>query len=123
MLILVVLALLCVGGIAILPRKTWLKIACLVWLLLVTPLFGLIPLFCLVNTGAKGGFLCRLEGALLADLWTSFHVDVQLGMDEWPPIAERHWFLIISIVLGIAAGAAVYCTRSWLRSRDRTLAR
>lgn len=122
MLILILVAFLVVGCAFLLPKRAWLKLASVLWLLLVTPILGVIPLYCMLSSSARGSLLCRLDAALLADIWISFHPNAQLGMDEWPPITEWQWWVIIPAVLSIAALAAYYCFRWWQESRHKASA-
>lgn len=52
--------------------KRILKILSVIWLVTVTPLFGVFPLWCLVNKGARSGIVCHLEMAILDDVWVAF---------------------------------------------------
>jgi hypothetical protein len=92
-------------------NKTWLKVLCVFWLVAVTPLFGLIPLWCIVTGGTGTRALCLLEKAFLLDVWLLFFPDPEyLGVsDASPPLTDMQWLTMISIALGGAIVALYYC--------------
>jgi hypothetical protein len=96
-------------------NRTWLKVLCAFWLIAVTPLFGLIPLWCIV-TGDGSSTLCRLELAFLLSVWVLFFPHPQPGFEDVsPPLTEIQWWTMISIVLGGAIAALYYCFKSGSR--------
>ena len=90
-------------------NRYWLKVLCIFWLVAVTPLFALIPLWCIV-TGCGSCFLCRLELAFLRDVWSLFFPDPAPQFEDvGPPLTDTQWWTMISIVLVVAVAALYYC--------------
>ena len=62
-------------------NKPWLKVLCIIWLVAVTPFFGIFPLWCIL-CGEGSRALCRLEKAFLMDVWLLFFPDPEPGFDD-----------------------------------------
>ena len=96
-------------------NRPWLKVLCVFWLVAVTPLFGLIPLWCIVAGGTRTRDLCGLERAFLPDIWLLFFPDTTHGFDDvGPPLTVTQGWTIISIVLVVTIVALYYCIKWWV---------
>jgi hypothetical protein len=99
--------------------QAWLKVLSVFWLAVVTPLFGILPLWCILNPGARSGALCNIERAFLLSVWTLIFPDPAPGVsDVGPPLTERQGLIVIFIVLAIAALSLYYCFR-WRKNAKR----
>ena len=99
-------------------NKSWLKVLCITWLVAVTPLFGIFPLWCIL-CGAGNSALCGIERAFLREVWDLFFPDPEPGFDDvGPPLTTTQWWTMISIAL-MGALAALYCCYKWWTATRR----
>lgn len=84
-----------------------LKVLAALWLLVVAPLFGVLPLLCLLPFKAISKPACNLEMAFLWEVIGFFGADTPPPgvMDAWPPITPLQLGLMSIAVLAISAGA------------------
>jgi hypothetical protein len=98
-------------------NRAWLKVLSVLWLVIITPIFGLIPLWCIACDGS--GAICNIERALLLDVWLLLapnHPE-PIFDHEVPPLTAAQWWAMISIVLGVAIVALYYCCKWWIEIR------
>jgi hypothetical protein len=83
------------------------KVVAAIWLVIVTPLFGILPLFCLLPFTGITKPLCHLEMAILWEVIILFGGDSPTpGIDDqWPPVTPLQLGLMCITVLAISAGA------------------
>lgn len=100
-------------------RDSLLRIFCVLWLVIITPLFGVLPLWCILNHRARGGPICHLEMAVLDDAWAILYPSHRVNDDEWPPLTQQQWWVMIVIVLSVAILAFYYCLRWWRQAKEQ----
>ncbi len=86
------------------------KLVCMFWLTIVTPIFGILPIFIVLRLRPTVliPFL-HLDLAILSDFWNLFYPDPALDVsDAGPPLSTNAWWLMITITLGVAL-LALYC--------------
>lgn len=87
-------------------KRIMLKTLAVLWLFTATPLFGILPLLCLLPFNLVSKPACNLEMALLRDVISVFIADPYPGaMDAWPSITRLQLGLMSITVLAISAGA------------------
>lgn len=88
-------------------KSILLKVLAALWLLIVTPLFGILPLFCLLPFVGISKSFCQVEMAALWVVIGLFGRDSPTsGMDdEWPPVTPLQLWLMTITVLAISACA------------------
>jgi hypothetical protein len=91
-------------------KRILLKLLAILWLLVVTPLYGILPLFCLLPFKGVLTSLCYVEMAflwLLIELFGGKRPAPKMD-DDWPLVTPLQlWFMSIT-VLTISAGALVF---------------
>jgi hypothetical protein len=88
-------------------KRILLRVLAALWLLIITPLYGILPLFCLLPFIGITKTLCRLE--MLA-LWVVIELfggsyPASEWEDKWPPVTPLQLWLMSITVLLISAGA------------------
>jgi len=100
-----------VAGVALLfflPKRTWLKYFCILWLTVITPLFGILPL--LIQLAIPTGGFIYLELAFLRAFWGMFRPDPDPGTsDVGPNLTNQQWWAMISVTIALAIVALSYC--------------
>ncbi len=104
-------------------RDVLIRAMAVVWLVTITPLFALLPLWCILNRRDRSGPICHLEMAVLDDVWATLYPTRRVNNDEWPPLTEKQWWLMIFIVLSVAALALYYCFLWWRQAKTRAASR
>jgi hypothetical protein len=91
-------------------NRILLKVLAVLWVVIVAPLFGVLPLFCLLPSTSKS--VCHLEMALLWDVSELFGADpLPRGvMDAAPPITPLQLGLMSITVFAVSAGAFFFCS-------------
>jgi hypothetical protein len=94
---------------SLMSGRTRIRLVCTIWLFIITPVFGVIPLMATLGMRPP---LFKLELAILRGFWTVFINDPEPGFEDTGlPLSEIGWWLMISITLGVAIIALVYCLR------------
>jgi hypothetical protein len=98
-------------------NRTWLKVLSVLWLVIITPIFGLIPLWCIGYGG--NGAICNIDRAFLLEVWLLLAPDHSEPRftDAYPPLTAAQWWTMISIVLGVAIVALYYCYKWWITEK------
>lgn len=77
------------------------------WLVVITPIFGLIPLLVFTNLMSSNNRIWLLDSAILKDVYVTFFTDLSPGtQDDGPPLTDSQWWMLIAIVMLVAAIAA-----------------
>lgn len=88
--------------------KTFRQLLAVLWLVVITPIFGLVPLLVKSHTISTGNPIWLLDMAILRDVWNKFFTDPYPGLsDVPPPLTETQWWMLIVVVLLVAA-VAIY---------------
>lgn len=97
-----------VGLLFFLPKRTWGRYCCILWLAVITPLFGILPLT--IRLAIPTGELLYLELAFLRTFWGMFRPDSDPGSsDVGPNLTNQQWWVMISVTLVLASVALGYC--------------
>ena len=86
------------------------NLVCILWLVVVTPIFSVFPLMIVLGQRPP---LFFLERAILRGFWTLFFADTAPDFEDvGPPLSETGWWLMIAITLALAIVAAWYLLHS-----------
>ena len=97
-------------------KLTLLKLLCIAWLLIITPLFGVFPLLLILHIPMPRYFFF-LTLAVLTDI-VSLFIQTGNGSDEGPPLTKLGTITMIVIVFGIATLAVNFL---WKSRRQKTV--
>lgn len=88
-------------------KRMLVKILAVLWLLIVTPLFGILPLLCLLPFRVISKPACNLEMTFLWEVIGFFGADTPPPgiMDAWPTITPLQLGLMSTTVLALSAWA------------------
>jgi hypothetical protein len=110
------------------PGRSALRAASVLWLAVVTPLCGLLPLYVLLDQPFYNAFMKQLlifGGISLTGLYCTFlsFLSAEVcssGVDHpSPPLTEGDLWVMTGVTLGLAAAAVVYLYRSYTGRRSR----
>lgn len=102
-----------------LPKRTWPKYFCILWLMVITPLFGILPL--LIRLAIPTGGLIYLELEFLRAFWEMFRPDPDPGTsDAGPNLTSQQWWAMIYVTFLLATIALSYCILQWRKNRAQS---
>ena len=95
-----------------------LRFLSLIWLGIVIPLFGIIPLWCYFVPENGSTPLCNIHRAFLLTIWTLFFSDPAPHVsDATVPITKGQAIWLLIIIFSIAGLALYYCFLWWNESK------
>ena len=98
--------------------RSLLRFLSLIWLGIVTPLFGIIPFWCSIFPENGSTPLCNIHRAFLLSIWTLFFSDPAPGVsDATVPITKGQAIGVLIVIFSIAGLALYYCFLWWTESK------
>ena len=94
--------------------KPLLRFLSLVWLGIITPLFGILPLWCFFGHENSSSPVCNIERAFLVTIWSLFFFDPAPNVSDGSiPITEGQAIAYLITIFSVAGISLYYCFQWW----------